>query len=230
MNREEGAACPLGELCIKCCTKQTAPAEAQLKPEDRISPSSCNLLICAYEFIVKWGQGGLEINKNMDITYEKASCFTLMLVSPIQSSMWCHRSRIVFSILILLPSLWKRFSKCDWKACDRSGKYTNIFRVQIPILGWSFLASKVPSDTPYLSPWCTKLSEIWYAFNLTSVTKLNKIFAKLIHQELRYGVSVGTFEAKKLWHSETDWKVVQMMKFLGQPRVSNLEEDQDNAD
>ena len=32
------------------------------------------------------------------------------------------------------------------------------------------------------------------------------------------------------WHSGTDWKVDQMMKFLGQPRVSNLEEEQDNAE
>ena len=41
------------------------------------------------------------------------------------------------------------------------------------------------------------MSEIWYTFNLTQVTKRVKIFAKLIHQGLRYGVSDGTFEAKK---------------------------------
>ena len=59
------------------------------------------------------------------------------------------------------------------------------------------MASKGSSDTPYLSPWWTNLSEIWYTFNLTQVTKCIEIFAKLNHQELRYGVSDGTFEAKK---------------------------------
>ena len=63
-------------------------------------------------------------------------------------------------------------------------------------LGWSFLASKVPSDMPYLSPW-SNLTGIWYTFNLTQVTKRIKMFAKLIHQKLRYGVSDGTFEVKK---------------------------------
>ena len=72
-----------------------------------------------------------------------------------------------------------------------------MIRVWISNLGWSFLPSKVPSDTPFLSPWCTNLTEIWYTFNLTQVTKRVKIFAKLIHQGLRYGVSDGTFEAKK---------------------------------
>ena len=47
---------------------------------------------------------------------------TLMSLSAIQSSMWCHRSLIIFSILILLPSPWKRFSICDWKVPDKSGK------------------------------------------------------------------------------------------------------------
>ena len=41
------------------------------------------------------------------------------------------------------------------------------------------------------------MSENWYTFNLTQVTKHIKNFDKLIHQELRYGVSDGTSEAKK---------------------------------
>ena len=32
------------------------------------------------------------------------------------------------------------------------------------------------------------------------------------------------------WHSDTEWKVDQMMKFLAMPRVTNLEEEQDQAD
>ena len=32
------------------------------------------------------------------------------------------------------------------------------------------------------------------------------------------------------WHSETDWKIDQMMKFLAQPRVKNLEEEQEQDD
>ena len=72
-----------------------------------------------------------------------------------------------------------------------------ITRVRTCNLGWSFLASKVPSDTPYLSPWWTHFSEIRYTFNKTQVTKGIQILATLIYQELRYGVSDRTFEAKK---------------------------------
>ena len=46
-----------------------------------------------------------------------------------------------------------------------------VTEVRIFNSGWSFLASKVPSDTPYLSPWWTNLSEIWHNFDLTRVTK-----------------------------------------------------------
>ena len=82
-------------------------------------------------------------------------------------------------------------------------------------LGWSFSASQVPSDTPYLSPWRTNLSEIWYTSNLTKVTKGIKKFAKLIHQELRYGVSDETFEAKKD-QPKLDIRTLYMTDFLGQ--------------
>ena len=48
MHREEGTAVPLGEGCVKCSAKQTVPAEAQHKPEDRILASAGALLICGY--------------------------------------------------------------------------------------------------------------------------------------------------------------------------------------
>ena len=51
-----------------------------------------------------------------------------------------------------------------------------ITRVRIINLGWSFLASKVPSHTPYLSPWWTNLSEIWYTYDLIRVIKHIKKF------------------------------------------------------
>ena len=80
----------------------------------------------------------------------------------------------------------------------------SMHRAQFWNLGWSFLASKVPSDTPYLSPWCTDLSGIWYTFNLTQVTKCIKIFAKLKHQELTYGVSDGSSVTELLRPKKTN--------------------------
>ena len=72
-----------------------------------------------------------------------------------------------------------------------------ILIVRISNLGWSFLPWKVPSDTLYLSSWWTNWSEIWYTSNLIRVTKGITNFAELIHQELRYGVSDRSSEAKK---------------------------------
>ena len=64
-------------------------------------------------------------------------------------------------------------------------------------LGLSFFPSKVPPDTPYLSPWWTNFSEICYTFDLTQVMKNIKKISTRIHQEQIYGVSDGTFEDKK---------------------------------
>ena len=62
----------------------------------------------------------------------------------------------------------------------------------------SFLLSKVPSYTPYLRPWRSHLSIIWYIVDLSLVPEPIKVFVKLVHQELRYDVSDGTCECKKI--------------------------------
>ena len=46
----------------------------------------------------------------------------------------------------------------------------------------------------YLSPWLTKLSEIWYILDLTPFMKPLKISVKLVHLGLIYGRSDGTYE------------------------------------
>ena len=62
-------------------------------------------------------------------------------------------------------------------AIRTGGKFLVVPRVRLCNLGRSFLASKVPSDTQYISPWCINLSEIWDTFDLTRVTKGIKMFA-----------------------------------------------------
>ena len=54
------------------------------------------------------------------------------------------------------------------------------------------LLSLSPSYTPYLRPWWTNLSEIWYIVDLILVPEPIKAFVKLVHQELSYGVIDGT--------------------------------------
>ena len=68
-----------------------------------------------------------------------------------------------------------------------------IIRERISNLGWSFFLQIFRQDNPYLSPWWTNLSEILYTSDLIIVLKSINIFANLVHQGLRYGVSDGTF-------------------------------------
>ena len=72
-----------------------------------------------------------------------------------------------------------------------------ITRVRISNLGWSFLASKVPSDTPYLNFWWINLANILIRFVTRVKLKVYQISDILVHQGLRYGVSDGNFEVKK---------------------------------
>ena len=70
-------------------------------------------------------------------------------------------------------------------------------RVQISNLGWSFLAAKVPPDTPNLNSWLINLAKILMRFITWVKLKEYQISDILVHQGLRYVVSDGTFEAKK---------------------------------
>ena len=70
-----------------------------------------------------------------------------------------------------------------------------IFRISN--LGCFFFAPKVQTETPYLNSWWITLAKILISFVTKVKLKVYQISDKLVHQELRYGVSDGTFEAKK---------------------------------
>ena len=61
--------------------------------------------------------------------------------------------------------------------------------VRISNLGWSFLASKVLSDTPYLNSWWINLANILMRFEPWVKSKVYQISETLVHQGLRYCVS-----------------------------------------
>ena len=97
----------------------------------------------------------LDLSRKFDVTVGKSVGATADNKGYLEGMRGCDygtqgRYSMLLSVLLMCESPYSMRSIPSWAVTQVRGI---IGRVPISYLGWSFLASQVPSDTPYLSPW-----------------------------------------------------------------------------